>query len=51
MGDGSNGRFDAILDEFELMERCVDDTVQYDTDIEQHWWRTIELIARVVQPG
>ncbi len=50
-GDGYNRRFDAILSSFERKERCVDDTIHYDTDLEQHWWRTIELLTRVGQAG
>ncbi|KAJ8359136.1 hypothetical protein SKAU_G00156610 [Synaphobranchus kaupii] len=30
-GDGYNRRFDAILSDFERKERCVDDTIHYDT--------------------
>ena len=38
-GDGYNRRFNAILAEFERKERCVDDTIFYDTELENHWWR------------
>ena len=44
-GDGYNRRFDAVLAEFERKERCVDDTVHFDTDLEQHWWRTIDFLT------
>ena len=50
-GDGYNRRFDAVLSDFERKERCVDDTVHYDDDLEQHWWRTIDLLTRVGQAG
>ena len=50
-GDGYNRRFDAILSTFERKERCVDDTVHFDTDLKQHWWRTIDLLTRVGQAG
>ena len=50
-GDGYNRRFDAILSTFERKERCVDDTIHYDSDLEQHWWRTIDLLTRVGQAG
>ena len=50
-GDGYNRRFDAILADFERKERCVDDTVHYDTDLEQHWWRPIDFLTRVGQSG
>ena len=50
-GDGYNRRFDAILSSFERKERCVDDTIHYDSDLQQHWWRTIDLLTRVGQAG
>lgn len=50
-GDGYNRRFDAILADFDRKERCVDDTVHYDFDLEQHWWRTIDFLTRVGQAG
>ena len=50
-GVGYNSRFDAILADFESKERCVDDTVHYDTDLEQHWWRTIDFLTCVGQSG
>eukprot|EP00794_Sanderia_malayensis_P000860 gene860-152_t len=50
-GDSYNRHFDAILSEFERKERCVDDTIHYDTDLEQHWWRTIDFLTQVGQSG
>ena len=50
-GNGYNRRFDAVLSTFERKERCVDDTIYYDSDLEQHWWRTIDLLTRVGQAG
>ena len=50
-GDGYNRRFDAILSDFERKERCVDDTVHYDEDLEQHWWRTIDFLRKVGESG
>ena len=35
-GDGYNRKFDEILTDFELKERCVDDLLHYDTDIEEN---------------
>lgn len=29
----------------------MDDTIHYDTDLEQHWWRTIDLLTRVGRAG
>ena len=50
-GDGYNRRLDAIMSNFERKERCVDDTVHYDEDLEEHWWRTIDFLTCVGQAG
>ena len=50
-GDGHNRRFVAILSDFERKERCVADTIHYDTDLQTHWWRTIDFLIRVGQAG
>ena len=44
-GDSYNQRFDAILTDFMRKERCVDDTIHYDEDLETHWWRTIDFLT------
>ena len=50
-GDGYNRRFGAILADFDRKERCVDDTIHYDHDLEEHWWRTIAFLTKVGQSG
>lgn len=50
-GDGYNRRFDAILANFERQERIVDDNIHYDTDLTEHWWRTIELLSLLGSAG
>ena len=50
-GDGYNRRFDAILTGFLRKERCVDDTIHYDMDLEEHWWRTLEFLNLVGGAG
>lgn len=50
-GDGYNRRFDAILADFIRKERCVDDTIHYDVDLEEHWWRTIDFLRKVGEAG
>jgi len=50
-GDGYNRRFDAIISDFERKERCVDDTIYYDEDLEQHWWRTVKFLSTVGNAG
>ena len=29
----------------------MDDTIQYDTALQTHWWRTIDFLIRVGQAG
>lgn len=50
-GDGYNRRFDAIISDFVRKERCVDDTIFYDDDLEAHWWRTIDFLTIVGDAG
>ena len=50
-GDGYNRRFDAILTDFMRKERCVDDTVHYDSNLEDHWWCTIDFLRTVGEAG
>ena len=50
-GDGYNRRLDDILSDFERQKRCVDDNIHYDDDLEQHWWRTIELLELMGKNG
>ena len=40
-----------ILSNFTHKERCVDDTIHYDNDLEQHWWRTVDYLIKVGQSG
>ena len=50
-GDGYNRRFDAVLAGFLRKERIVDDTIHYDEDLEEHWWRTIDLLTLLGNAG
>ena len=50
-GDGYNRRFGAIIADFERKERCVDDTIHYDVDLREHWWRTIDFLRKVGSSG
>ena len=50
-GDGYNRRFSAVLSNFERAERCVDDTIYYDKDLQSHWWRTIDFLSIVGSAG
>ncbi len=35
-GDGYNRRFGAVIEDFERKERCIDDTIYYDNELEEH---------------
>ena len=50
-GDGFNRRFDEILVDMVRKERVVDDVLHYDTDLEEHWWRTIDYLILVGKSG
>jgi len=50
-GDGYNRRLDDILSEFERQKRCIDDIIHYDDELENHWWRTIELLELLGKNG
>ena len=50
-GDGYTRRFDEIIEDIPRKTKCVDDTVQWDTDIEEHWWRVIEFLERCGKNG
>ena len=50
-GDGFNRRFDEILIDMVRKERVVDDVLHYDTDLRDHWWRTIEYLILVGKNG
>ena len=32
-------------------ERCIDDTIFYDQDLAEHWWRTIKFLTLVGRAG
>ena len=46
-GNGYNRRFDAILKDLRDKERCINDTIFWDSDLEKHWWRTILFLETV----
>ena len=50
-GDGYNRRFEAVLADFQRKERCVDDTIFYDAQLAEHWWRTIQFLSTVGAAG
>ena len=50
-GDGYNRRSDDVVADFVRKERCVDDTIHCDDDLESHWWRTIEYLELTGNAG
>ena len=50
-GDGYNKRFDGVISEYVRKERCIDDTIHYDEDIQEHWWRTIDILRTMGAAG
>ena len=50
-GDGYNRRFDEVLADFERQKRCVDDTIHYDDDLTEHWWRSLKLLELLGRNG
>ena len=44
-GDRYNRWFASILSTFQRAERCVDDSIYYDENLESHWWRTIDFLS------
>ena len=50
-GDGYNRRYDSVLSDITRKERCVDDICHYDSSLEEHWWRTIDLLITLGKAG
>ena len=39
------------MTEFPRKERIVDNTIHFDEDLEEHWWRTIDYLILLGQSG
>ena len=50
-GDGYNRRFDQILSDFVRKERVTDDVLHHDTSLEEHWWKTLEILTIAGRSG
>ena len=50
-GDGYNRRFVDLTAHIPRMERCVDDTLIHDVNLEEHWWRAINFIELCARAG
>ena len=43
-GDGYSRRYDEVIADVKRKTKCVDDTAQWDDDLETHWWRVIDFV-------
>ena len=43
-GDGYSRRYDEVIADVVRKTKCVDDTAQWDDDLETHWWRMIDFL-------
>lgn len=50
-GDGYSRRFDEIIADIERKTKCVDDTLMWDTELENHWWRIIDFLGLLGKSG
>ena len=50
-GDAYTRRYDEIIADVERKTKCVDDTAQWDEDLEEHWWRMIKFLDLVGRNG
>ena len=50
-GDGYSRRFDEVIADVERKTKCVDDTTQWDVDLETHWWRVIDFLELLGRNG
>ena len=50
-GDGFTDRMDRAFEDFQRMERCVDDTLLYDNTIEEQFHRTCQFLDRCGSNG
>ena len=50
-GDGYNRRMDELVCAIERLVRCVDDHCLYDTELEAHWWRMLDLLELLGNAG
>ena len=50
-GDGYTHLFDAVIADVQRKTKCVDDTVLWDVELEDHWWRVINFLELVRRNG
>ena len=50
-GDAYSRRFDEIIADIERKTKCVDDTLTWDEDLTEHWWRMIDFLSLLGNNG
>ncbi|KAK3885060.1 hypothetical protein Pcinc_010714 [Petrolisthes cinctipes] len=49
--DAYTQRYDTIITDVPRKTKCVDDTIMWDTDLKEHWWRVIDYLELVGRNG
>ncbi|KAK3875649.1 hypothetical protein Pcinc_019503 [Petrolisthes cinctipes] len=49
--DAYTQRYDAIITDVPRKTKCVDDTIMWDTDLKEHWWRVIDYLELLGRNG
>ena len=50
-GDAYSRRFDEIITDVERKTKCVDDTLIWDDNLNEHWWRMIDFLTLLGNNG
>ena len=50
-GDGYTHRYDRIIADIPRKTKCVDDTVLWDDNLAEHWWRMIDYLELMGKEG
>ena len=50
-GDAYSRRFDEIISDVERKTKCVDDTLMWDDNLTEHWWRVIDFLILLGNNG
>ena len=50
-GDSYNQRYGRLVEDMPCTTRCVDDLALWDSNMEEHWWRTIRYLDKIARNG
>ncbi len=50
-GDAFTRRYDEVIADVERIKKCTDDTISWDDELEEHWWRMIDYFELVGRNG